>query len=351
MSNRHLLIAGGGTGGHIAPALAIGERASRQFTVSYACTPRPVDALMYSGLTETVHVMNPPRVDRGMKLLLPFTAARSFFKARVLIRSIKADVVLGTGGYSSFFSILAARSLSVPAAIFDSNAIPGQSNRLASKFCRAAFTSLPGGEIGLNCPSFRTGTPVSIKMRQISVSAARKSLGISEDRSVLLFLGGSQGAKAINDLALALKGDVSILLQCGSRDHKRVLEKLDGRDNIEVKPFIHDLALWYSAADLVVARAGGQTIAELSEFGLPSVLIPYPFAAEDHQMANALAVDTAGGALCKSQEEAESGEFNQFLIQLLENRKELDRMSVAIRKIFPENPAERIVSHLLELLQ
>lgn len=350
MSMKHLLIAGGGTGGHIAPAIAVGERASDQFRVSFACTPRPVDKMMYSDAVNPVHVMNPPRVDKGMRLLLPVTATRSFLNVRALLKSIKADIVLGTGGYSSFFSLAAARSLGISAAIFDSNATPGKSNRIASRFCEVAFTALPGGEKGLKCSAILTGTPVSEKMKKTTASTAKQLIGIPEDKPVLLFLGGSQGAKAINDLALKTKGDVSILLQCGMRDYQRVLQQSSELGNFVVKPFIRDLSLWYSAADLAVARAGGQTIAELSFFGLPAVFVPYPYAAEDHQTVNAEAVVKGGGAILRSQEETEFSEFNRMLLQLIKNSEELETMAAAMKSLFPSDPAGNIVSNLLELL-
>ncbi|MCK5841427.1 MAG: UDP-N-acetylglucosamine--N-acetylmuramyl-(pentapeptide) pyrophosphoryl-undecaprenol N-acetylglucosamine transferase [Candidatus Sabulitectum sp.] len=351
MRKKHLLIAGGGTGGHIAPAIAIGSAASEHFRVSYACTPRPVDTMMYAAVAEPVHVMNPPRIDKGMRLLLPFTATISFLKARALIKSIGADVVLGTGGYSSFFAIVAARSLGIPAAVFDSNAISGRSNRIASRFCRIAFTGLKSGETGLNCRTVQTGTPVSGKMNKTATVLARKRLGIPEDFPVILFLGGSQGAKAINDLALAVGEDVSVLLQCGNSDYKRVLKQSKTMDNFTVKPFLTDLSLWYSAAALAVARAGGQTIAELAAFGLPAVLVPYPYAAEDHQMANAAVILNAGGALLRTQTETEHSDFTGFLLKLGGDRKKLAEMSAAMQSIFPDDPAEKIVLLLRELVQ
>ncbi|MCK5787107.1 MAG: UDP-N-acetylglucosamine--N-acetylmuramyl-(pentapeptide) pyrophosphoryl-undecaprenol N-acetylglucosamine transferase [Candidatus Sabulitectum sp.] len=353
MSMQHLLIAGGGTGGHIAPAIAVGERASGEFRVSYACTPRPVDKLMYADIAAAcqVHVMDPPRLDKGMKLVLPFTAARALLKARKLLRSTDVTVVLGTGGYSSFFAILAARTLGIPAAIFDSNAIPGRSNRISSRFCRVAFTGLPGGKCGLECPVILTGTPVGNRLKKISSSSAKQSAGIPQDRPVLLFLGGSQGAKAINDLALSIRGEVSILLQCGNSDYQRVIKQAEGRSNFVVEPFVDDLSLWYSAADLAVARSGGQTIAELSFFELPAVFVPYPYAAEDHQTANAEAVERVGGALVRSQKETGSSGFMKMLLQVVNSTEELTAMGTAMRTLFPSNPAGEIVSNLRELLQ
>jgi UDP-N-acetylglucosamine--N-acetylmuramyl-(pentapeptide) pyrophosphoryl-undecaprenol N-acetylglucosamine transferase len=346
---KHLLIAGGGTGGHIAPAIAVGEKAEDCFRVSYACTPRPVDKLMYSRVKNTVHVLNPPRVDRGMKVLLPFTAVSAIYSARSLLKSIKADVVLGTGGYSSFYTILAAKTLGIPGAVFDSNAIPGKSNRFASRFCKLAFTGLPGGENGLKCPSVLTGVPVSKRMKKVLRSAAKEAIGVPLERPVIVFLGGSQGAKAINDLAVSIKEDVTILLQCGNREFETVKKGIVKQNNIIVEPFVDDLSLWYSAAELAVARAGGQTIAELSAFSLPAVLVPFPFAAENHQAANAAVVERAGGAILRKQEDIDPQSFGEFLLRLISSGDTLKAMSAAMESLFPLHPAKEIVSHLQEL--
>ncbi len=352
MSLKHLLIAGGGTGGHITPAIAVGEKAEAKaaFNVSYVCTPRPVDSAMYASVESTVHVMNPPRIDKGMKIFLPFSLISSFLKARKLLKSIGADIVLGTGGYASFFTIVAAKSMGIPAAIFDSNVIPGKSNRVASRFCKVAFTGLPGGQSGLKCKTIQTGTPVTDKMKKTNSSAAKKTLGIPENKPVVLFLGGSQGASAINDLALKIKGEVSILLQAGKSDYNRVINLIGSTSNIKAEAFIDDLSLWYSAADLVVARAGGQTIAELVAFGIPAVFIPYPYAAENHQMANAKALEKIGASLCIEQKDAMASDFNWIISELLNNVEELDRMTVVLKKIMPSNPSLTMLNCLKELV-
>jgi len=346
---KHLLIAGGGTGGHIAPAIAVGEAAEACFRVSYLSTPRPVDKMMYAQVDNTVHVLDPPRIDRGMKALLPFTALRALHRARTLLRQIKADAVFGTGGYSSFYAILAAKTLGIPAAIFDSNAIPGKSNRFASRFCRLAFTGLPGGEKGLKCPFVHTGVPVSERMKKVPACAARESLGIPVDRSVVLFLGGSQGAKAINELAISMKEDVTVLLQCGTAEYDKIKNTANMGKNIIIKPFLDDLSLWYSAAELAVARAGGQTIAELAAFSLPAVLVPFPYAAENHQAANAAAVERAGGAILRLQQDIDAAGFGEYLLRLISSGNELKKMSAAIGSMFPDHPAQSIVSQLQKL--
>jgi UDP-N-acetylglucosamine--N-acetylmuramyl-(pentapeptide) pyrophosphoryl-undecaprenol N-acetylglucosamine transferase len=350
MSMPNLLIAGGGTGGHIAPALAVGRRAGKSFDVSYACTPRPVDSTMYGSTSRPVHVMNPPRMDRGMKLLLPFTAVRSLLRASRLLRRNRIDAVLGTGGYSSFFAVAAAGLSGKPAAILETNAVSGRSNRFASRFCRVAFTGFSDGARGLRCPVRHTGTPVSDRFVLHDSNDAKRALRLPPDKPVILFLGGSQGAGAINDLACGMPEGFTVLLQCGERDMDRMTGMALARKNLTVEPFVEDLSLWYSAAELAVARAGGQTIAELSVFGLPAVLVPFPFAADDHQTANAAVAERAGAAFLRQQEGFSPGELSGMLLRLISNREELDRMGKAARDLFPSDPAGAIVENLRELL-
>lgn len=342
---KHLLIAGGGTGGHITPALAVGQEAESCFKVSYACTPRPVDQRMYSSVSNTVHIMNPPRVDKGLKIFLPFTALYAFVKTVLLLKRIKVDIVLGTGGYSSFFTILAAKFLGKPAAVFDSNALPGRSNRLASKFCQLAFTSFTEANDKLSCSVVLSGTPITKSLR----NAAKQLLKEVETQSKILFLGGSQGARSINDIALSLGDRASVLLQSGSRDYKRVEEKASALSNFQVKSFLSDLLPWYSEASLVVARAGAQTIAEVSALGIPAVFVPYPYAAEDHQTINAKAMTNTGSALWFPESETKEEGFDEMLLNLLKDKEQLKKMARAARSNFKEDSAQQVVLHLKEL--
>lgn len=349
MKTLNLLIAGGGTGGHISPALAVGSRAEEFFRVSYACTPRPVDKIMYGKAEVEAHVMNPPRIDRGMKLLLPFTALRALLKAGKLLKEKEIDIVLGTGGYSSYFAIAAAWFLGKPAALLETNAVAGRSNRMASRFCREAFTGFSEGASGLHCRTRHTGTPVSSGLKLYEMREARKALGIPKDRPVVVFLGGSQGAAAVNDLALGVSDDFTVLLQCGARDHERVVELASNRKNLIVQPFIDDLSRWYSAAELAVARAGGQTIAELSRFRLPAVLIPFPFAAEDHQTANAAVVERVGAGVLRQQGGLSSQELSELLLRLISQPGKLEEMKKAAESLYPADPPGLITERLREM--
>ncbi|MFO7626340.1 MAG: UDP-N-acetylglucosamine--N-acetylmuramyl-(pentapeptide) pyrophosphoryl-undecaprenol N-acetylglucosamine transferase [Candidatus Fermentibacteraceae bacterium] len=345
---KKVLIAGGGTGGHIAPALAVGKRISGEgwAEVFYARTERPVDAAMYAAEGDRAHTLRSPRIDRGARILLPFTGTLALFRAVGLLRRLKIEAVLGTGGYASFYCVAAAWLCGIPCAVLDTNAIPGRSNRLVSRFAKLAFAAFPGQEDLFHCAVKTAGIPVQTRKRP---KGARPRLGLSDDHQVVLFLGGSQGARAVNDLAMACPPTVNVLLQCGESDEQRVKGIVADRGNFLVAGFLADLSDWYAAADIAVARAGAQTLAELSEFGVPTVFIPYPHAADDHQAANAMMAVRAGAALMKRQETLEPEAFWSELKVLLENRGSLEGMAQAMSGLLPKNAAQVVSEELRRL--
>lgn len=345
---KRVLIAGGGTGGHIAPALAVGKRIAGEgwAEVFYARTERPVDSAMYAREGDRVHALRSPRIDRGARLLLPVAGTFALLRAAGLLRRLKIDAVLGTGGYASFYCVAAAWLCRIPCAVLDTNAIPGRSNRLVSRFAKLAFAAFPGQEELFHCPVKTAGIPIRSGTRP---EDARARLGLPEDGAVVLFLGGSQGARAVNDLAVACPPGVTVLLQCGEADEQRVRGLIQGRDGIVARGFLADLSDWYAAADLAVARAGAQTLAELAEFGVPAVFIPYPHAADDHQAANAMMAVKAGAALMKRQDTIEPEAFWNELKALLKDGDALRAMAHSMGGLLPGNAA-RVVSEELRRL-
>lgn len=345
---KRILVAGGGTGGHIAPALAVGRRIAGEdwAEVFYARTERPVDAVMYSGEEGNVFILKSPRIDKGAKVLLPITGTAALIRAAGLIRRLGIDAVLGTGGYASFYAVAAARFLGLPGTVLDTNAIPGRSNRWASRFCDLAFAAFPGQESMFHCPVRTVGIPIQSRAAS---PGARSRLGIHEGERVVLFLGGSQGAQALNDLAAACPEGVRVLLQCGEKDEKRIIRALEGRVGFIAAGFVRDLSDWYSAADLAVARAGAQTLAELSAFGVPAVFIPYPHAAHDHQAANAMVAVNAGAARMVRQECLDAEAFWSDSLALLNDPDTLSRMADSMRGLFPGDAAMKVSAEIRRL--
>ncbi|MFO8184655.1 MAG: UDP-N-acetylglucosamine--N-acetylmuramyl-(pentapeptide) pyrophosphoryl-undecaprenol N-acetylglucosamine transferase [Candidatus Aegiribacteria sp.] len=349
-----LTIAGGGTGGHISPAIAVAEafREIRPGTdITFISTPRPVDSRMYAPYGEAVHVMRPPRIDRGLTdmVFFPFRAVREYAAARRLLGRIGPDVLFATGGYPSFFPILAAGSLGIPSAIHESNSVPGRANRVASRFADLVMTGFRSASDRFGGEAVYTGNPVRSSMKRYDRSRARTELGIPKKAPVVLFLGGSQGARALNDMALEVPEGVHLLLQCGSRDLERVRGLSSGIHRVKIFDFIDDPALLYSAADVAVARSGAMTVAELTWFRLPSVYVPYPFAADDHQRGNAREIVRGGGALMADQNSTTGKELWKQVSLLLARPDKLEGMRKKLKTMMEENPAFIIAGKLAEM--
>lgn len=349
-----LTIAGGGTGGHISPAIAVAEalREVRPGTdITFISTPRPVDSRMYAPYGDAVHVMSPPRIDRGLTdiSLFPFRAVREYAAARRLLKRICPDALFATGGYPSFFPVLAARGLGIPSAIHESNSLPGRANLVASRFADLVMTGFLSASDRFGGEAIYTGNPVRPSMKRCRKSGAREQLGIPAGVPVVLFLGGSQGARALNDMALEVPEGVHLLLQCGSADLERVQGLSAGISRMTVFDFIDDPALLYSAADVAVARSGAMTVAELTWFRLPSVYVPYPFAADDHQRWNAHEIVRGGGALMMEQSSTSGSELWEKLSLLLEDTERLEGMRVSLKTMMKENPAFIIAGKLTEM--
>lgn len=349
-----LTIAGGGTGGHISPAIAVAEafREMRPGTdITFISTPRPVDSRMYAPYGDAVHVMRPPRIDRGLTdmAFFPFRAVREYAAAKRLLRRIGPEALFATGGYPSFFPILAARGLGIPSAIHESNSVPGRANRVASRFADLVMTGFRSASDRFSGEAIYTGNPVRPSMKRYERSRARAALDIPEKAPAVLFLGGSQGARALNDMALEVPEGVYLLLQCGSRDLERIRGLSSGIHRMKIFDFIDDPALLYSAADVAVARSGAMTVAELTWFRLPSVYVPYPFAADDHQRWNAREIVQGGGALMADQDSTTGKGLWKQVSLLLARSDRLREMRERLKTMMEENPAFTIAGKLAKM--
>ncbi|OPL17903.1 MAG: hypothetical protein AVO35_07000 [Candidatus Aegiribacteria sp. MLS_C] len=348
-------IVGGGTGGHISPAIAVAEALEETVpgvAISFISTPRPVDARMYEGYGDAVHILDPPRIDRGLRdlLPLPFRAVRTYRNARKLLRELEPSVLFATGGYPSFFPVIAARRMGIPSAIHESNSIPGRTSRMTARRVDLVMTGFKSASSRFRGEVIHTGNPVRQSLVRHARSEARARLGIPEEGPAVLFLGGSQGARALNDLALQVPDGVSLILQCGTRDLERVRRNASElgirRDRAMIVDFTDDPALLYSAVDLAVARSGAMTVAELAWFRVPAVYIPYPFATEDHQRWNAMEMVEGGGALMMDQEGLEPEALWKSVRTLLSSDVKLQGMRDSLSGMMPENPAVTIAGIL-----
>lgn len=303
------LFAGGGTGGHLFPAIAIARELALiepQCRIEFVGTRYGIEYRMKENLGYPLHLIAIRGLARTLSLSLvmfPFRLVLSVIQALRLCSRFKPDVVIGTGGYVAGPVVIAAAIKGIPRILQEQNSYPGLVTRKLASRVNVLFTAYKRAQEYLPSDIVfrRLGNPIRREIIAGDRADAIRKLGLREDRATILILGGSQGAHRINEAVLksldSLDDKVQLLWQCGKRDYKDVAARLNKKDFvISLFPFSNDMASVYAAADLAVARAGALTIAELTACGIPSILIPYPYAAADHQTHNAAEVVEAGAA-------------------------------------------------------
>lgn len=354
------VIACGGTGGHLFPGLAVAEVLRGEgHNVLLLVSEKEVDA---RALRNHPDLPSEKLPSIGLPSLLS-PALVSFLrrlraslgKCGTLFDGDRPDAVLGMGGFTSIAPLIAAWRRGIPAFLHESNAIPGKANRLAARFCKAVLLGFddctphfPRGKTRV------TGTPIRRELDRTvpAREEARRHLGLDARKPTLLVMGGSQGAAGINALmaraAPCLGGrDLQVIHLAG----KRGVEAVDAAYKSAsipavVMPFCDSMQDAYAASDLAVSRSGAASLGELSLFGLPSVLVPYPYAAEDHQRLNAEIFVRAGAARIVKEREASADDFAALLLSLLESPAELSNMSAAARSLAPRDAAARVAGVL-----
>ncbi len=354
------LLAGGGTGGHVFPALAVAEGlCARGWQVRLVGSDRGLEARLAAerGVPFTALPAR-PMVGHGpvAKALALGTLVRSALAARRLIRREGAQVVLGTGGYASAPAALGSWLARRPLLLLEPNAEAGGANRWLSRLAVEALTGLPGTERGLHCPATVTGVPVRRPFFEVApLPASPRPAG--RPALSLLVLGGSQGAQQLNRelpgviaRLAALHAGLRVVHQSG-RAHEEAT-RAAYRDaglaepTVTVVPFVDDVAAAMAAAGLIVSRAGALTVAEIAAAGRPAVFVPLALAG-GHQVANARRLADAGAALLVLPEEAGGERLYGALVELAGNRPRLEAMGAAARGLARPGAVEAIVDRLL----
>ncbi len=356
-----VIITGGGTGGHLFPGIALATGLQQRVAdceVMFIGTRRHLDMetlAEFDFQRESISCMGL----KGMGLTHRFKSLAGLpgavFEARRIIRKFGPDLVFGVGGYVTGPVLLAAKLLSIPTCIHEQNSVAGLANRMISRFVDKVFLSIPGD---YPFPAHKTvvaGNPV----RDEILAAAREKQEIKRDELTLLVLGGSLGAHRINMLmleAIAIIQEeselaVHLVHQTGIADEDRVRGGYAAAGmEAEVAPFFKDMASLYKRADLVVARAGATTLAELSVMGLPALLIPYPYAADDHQEKNGSYYVDGGGACMYRESELDEKLLASAIIELLQSPDELHSMAAQMKKMGKPDATRRILDDCLKLV-
>jgi UDP-N-acetylglucosamine--N-acetylmuramyl-(pentapeptide) pyrophosphoryl-undecaprenol N-acetylglucosamine transferase len=360
-----IVIAAGGTGGHIFPGLALAEALMAM---------EPAATLTFVG---TAHGMERDLVPKAghrlelyagaqfngqgwRKVLVPTSLTQGSLQARSILRRVRADVAVTMGGYSGIPLVLGARLARVPAVVHEPGAVPGQANLLAARFTSNIATSFPSTAFGRRQVR-EVGYPLRREItgfdRDRLRAEARRSFGVGDGVSMLLVNGGSQGSLTLNRLALGLaerwagRDDVRIVLKAGARTHDEIARELEtnaGRHLVDLVGYIERMDLAYAAADLGVHRAGAGTVAELATVGLPSVLVPLPAHEHDEQGHNAKVIVDAGGGVLVRDPEATADIVGPMLEKMLEPT-ERERMRAALHAVARPDAAVALAAWVLEL--
>ena len=363
MANLKFILSGGGTGGHIYPAIAIANELKLRF---------PDCEILFVGANNKMEMQKVPQA--GYKIiglwiagiqrrltfdnsLFPLKLISSLLKSRTIIRDFKPNLVIGTGGFASGPLLRVAAIVGIPTVIQEQNSYPGITNkwlsRKANKIC-VAYENLeqffPKNKIVM------TGNPV--RQDLIAIKGKRQEaidyFQLAEDKKTLLILGGSLGARRINQLIAKelvnfSSQNVQIIWQCGKLYFDEYKHYNDNK-NVQVLAFIDRMDLVYAAADIVISRSGASSVSELCIVGKPVIFIPSPNVAEDHQTKNAKSIVDKNGALMIKEIELDT-QFNAVFNNLLNNEKEQIELSENISKLAKTNATKDIVDEIIKLIK
>jgi len=336
-----VMFTGGGTLGHIIPGLCVLEEILTRWPRAkclFVASQNGTDAAFLRERGVPVWTLSPPQWSRRAWARPAFYASgtSNLLKAMGMLRRFRPHVVVGLGGFASVPIALGAALSGLPTVLLEQNARPGKANRLLSRWATRVCTSWPGTERAMANPQRVrvTGNPIR---RQITTSrpGAAEHFGLDPGRRTLLVIGGSRGAVSVNDaLVDALpwlmprRDEIQVLHATGGLSYDKV-RRAYWRHGIMacVQPFIRDMGSAYGLADLVLCRAGGSTLAELCVLGKPAILVPYPYAAEKHQDANAAVLVEQGAAMTLDQKELDPRTLGRMITELMGNTNQLREMT------------------------
>ena len=371
-----VLLSGGGTGGHIFPAVAIAQEIKKRF---------PDAEFLFIGANGKMEMEKVPQAgfkikglniagfDRGNLLKnigLPFKLISSLIKAKKVIKEFKPDFAVGTGGFASGPALFIAAKMGIPTFIQEQNSLPGKTNIFNGKKAKAVFTAYPEMEKFFpNSKVHFLGNPIreNLITDLIDSDLAKEKLGLEKDKLTILSVGGSLGSRTLNNgwkenLEKLKEKGYQLIWQTGKLDYRNIVDScqllVDGNSNnlqpttnnlIQIKEFISDMATAYSAADVIVSRAGAIAISELAVAKKPVLLVPFPFAAEDHQTKNAMTlVEKNAARMVKDTEMKEK--FWNTLSEICENENLRKEMSQNLEFFAKPKASEDIVNEIFNLL-
>ncbi|MCA9726823.1 MAG: undecaprenyldiphospho-muramoylpentapeptide beta-N-acetylglucosaminyltransferase [Candidatus Eisenbacteria bacterium] len=360
-----VMITGGGTGGHLYPALAVADALRPKIgaeSIVFVGAQRGLEAEEVPAAGYAFQALEsvgfPRKVGPG-SIRAGIALFRAVLRARHLIKEFDPDVVFSTGGYASAPVVVAAWMHRIPIVLHEQNSVPGRTNTIASRFASEVHLAFPSARRYF--PRRRhlrlSGNPLRAAVLQGSRSRALRQFRLDEDRFTILVLGGSQGSHAVNQSivdALAIfegRDDLQFLIQSGQRDHEWMVDRCRAlQAKTWVRRFIPNMGDAYELADLVVGRAGAMTISEVTACGLPSILIPYPYATGNHQKLNAEQLEDVGAAIMITEDRLTGAFLAERIDELMRDPRLLRQMALSAHRMARPEATDRIAAALVRYL-
>ncbi len=356
-----IIFAGGGTGGHLMAGLSIAQKISSRFPdariIFFGTNRKKESGYIEKSSYEFKPIMACKLTSYIRLPLFLFVSIVGIIHSAINLVRIKPDIIVGLGGYGSVLPVVAAYIVGIPIVLIEQNVIPGRANLAIARWADTVLCHWESSK-----KRFRkghivvTGVPIRSGIVENGTEAGDNPFGLDFQKKTLLIMGGSQGAQAINKVMLqsipklqTLVPGLQIIHLTGKHGYQEAKESYDGMGASSfVSEFYNDIGAAYRLSDLVISRSGANTIAEITSVGIPAILIPYPYATDNHQYWNAYELSSAGGALIIKQEELEPERVIKLVSDLLMNDEKLDNMKKINRSLSKPFAAERVVDKICE---
>ena len=363
MASKNILITGGGTGGHLFPALAIGEEIQRRMPeakIHYIGSLFGLESKVFP-IKDVWHTLLPIRgLQRGLSIksilrniMLPFRIIKSLLKTNNILKEFEPDVVIGTGGYASAIPLymISKRNNSTTIILQEQNSFPGITTRLFAKKANKVCVAFEEPNYTLGDNTVITGNPVRKGIGEGNKKNGFHEFNLKEKNKTIFLFGGSQGSAYLNKLIGEISEKISnsgiqLLWQTGDLEFQKY-NHLES-ENIRITPFVNNMADAYSISDLIVCRSGALTLAEITVCGKPSILIPFPFAAGDHQKKNAEALAKHNAAHVLDEKTLTPKLLLHDIMKLIHNKDKLEKMGNSSSDLGRPFATNTIVDHILE---
>ncbi len=363
-----ILLTGGGTAGHINPALAIAgyfAGCDSKTEILFVGTKKGLERTLVPSEGYDIKFVNVDGLKKELSIKSIVSAGKmalGLAKSIAIIKSFKPDVVVGTGGYVCVPAVMAAKLMGIPSLIHEQNVFPGSAVKFLADKCSVTAISFDESRKYINnaCKMVLTGNPIRPSVLEHSYEESRRSLGIG-NKKVILSFGGSLGARYINDVMIDFaernsdNRDILLYFGTGKREYDRVMEEISKRDirtgdNIKVLPYIDNMDVLMNAADVVICRSGAITLAELCALGKPSVLIPSPNVTNNHQEYNARALSDAGAAVTITEDSFNVMSLEKAVFKILHDNEYARQMSQKAKSMGITDACKKIYDEMIGLI-